>query len=264
MKKDRECKYCKQIFENIDGRVFSNHVRWCDKNTTNNDKGGKNISESLKNRTINRIGDFKDFEVICHKCNKKFTVKEREKKFPMKEKYFCSRSCANSRKHSKETKEKIRKNLQKKSEDIIKFSKVCPFCKNNFETFRKDQKCCSISCAAKNRYKHIDKTTLHYYRQRCIFQFNLADYPDEFDFDLIRENGWYKAKNHGDNPNGVSRDHIISVKYGYENEIDPKIISHPANCRLMKQSDNASKSNKCDITLEELLEKIEKWDKRYN
>ena len=49
----------------------------------------------------------KEFEVVCKNCGKKFFVVEEENKFPIKEKYFCSRSCANTRYHSIETKQKI-------------------------------------------------------------------------------------------------------------------------------------------------------------
>ena len=62
---------------------------------------------------------------------------------------------------------------------------------------------------------------------------------------------------------GVSRDHMYSVKQGFLNNTDLKIISHPANCRLVLQSDNASKSDACSITLEELLHRIKEWDKKY-
>jgi len=106
MKKNRQCKHCNEIFENIEGRKFSNHVRWCLKNPKV--ARGTN-SHSVGSRKANATrfgGEFKDFEVVCHKCNKKFIVKEREKKFPMKEKYFCSRSCANSKIWSEETNKK--------------------------------------------------------------------------------------------------------------------------------------------------------------
>ena len=49
------------------------------------------------------------------------------------------------------------------------------------------------------------------------------------------------------------------VKYGFENNISPEIISHPANCRLLKHRDNNKKNIKCDITIEELLNKIKNW-----
>jgi len=107
------------------------------------------------------------------------------------------------------------------------------------------------------------KDTLYHYRMCCVFKFNLADYPEEFDFSLIEEHGWYSAKNRGNNLNGVSRDHIVSVKYGYQNNIDPNIISHPANCRLMLHGSNVSKGEKCGMTVEQLKEKIRQWDEKY-
>ena len=58
-----------------------------------------------------KYGELKHFNVLCNKCNKEFDVEEREKIFPKKEKYYCSRSCANSRIHSEETKQKIKKTL---------------------------------------------------------------------------------------------------------------------------------------------------------
>lgn len=53
---------------------------------------------------------------------------------------------------------------------------------------------------------------------------------------------------------------MLSVREGFELGIDPKLISHPANCRLMKHTDNISKNKKSVITVEELLEKIKEFD----
>lgn len=54
----------------------------------------------------------KEFKVKCKKCGKEFTVIEEETKFPIKgDKYFCCRSCANTRYHSNETKQKISKSI---------------------------------------------------------------------------------------------------------------------------------------------------------
>lgn len=80
---------------------------------------------------------------------------------------------------------------------------------------------------------------------------------------LIEKYGWYKAKNHGDNLNGVSRDHMYSVMEGYRNNIDYNLISHPANCKLLKQTDNVSKRDNCSITLDELNKRIFEWDNKY-
>ena len=61
----------------------------------------------------------------------------------------------------------------------------------------------------------------------------------------------------------VYRDHLVSVKYGFINNIDPKIISHPANCQLLKHTNNSIKKDKSDLTLTELLNKIEKWEIKF-
>jgi len=82
------------------------------------------------------------------------------------------------------------------------------------------------------------------------------DYPSYFDLFLIEKYGWYKAKNRGDNPNGISRDHMISIVDGFKNNIPPEIIKHPANCQLMKHPDNNRKNTKSSITIEELKSKI--------
>ena len=48
-------------------------------------------------------------------------------------------------------------------------------------------------------------------------------------------------------------DHIYSRKAGFENGVDPKIIAHWANLRIITANHNRIKSHTCDITLEELL-----------
>ena len=57
---------------------------------------------------------------------------------------------------------------------------------------------------------------------------------------------------------------MFSVREGFELNIDPKIISHPANCQLLIHSQNISKHKKSSITLEELLKRIEDFNERYN
>jgi hypothetical protein len=62
------------------------------------------------------------------------------------------------------------------------------------------------------------------------------------------------------NPTGFHRDHMVSIAYGWENKIDPLIISHPANCEIMLSNDNIKKGSACSITIETLLYRIEKWN----
>lgn len=115
-----------------------------------------------------KFGLFKEFTVKCERCGKEFTVNEREKLFPQKEKYFCSRSCANSRTHSDETKEKIgetlikwnidnkikknNKNIKKqKKKQCVKTKYYCKNCGKEFEDYRKKRIYCSKSCCAEWR-----------------------------------------------------------------------------------------------------------------
>ena len=107
------------------------------------------------------------------------------------------------------------------------------------------------------------RSDLANYRADCTFKFNLSDFPDEFDFSLIEAYGWYKPKNRGNNLNGVSRDHAISVRYGFDNGIPAYHLSHPANCILMKHGDNVAKYTRNSFTYEELLQRIDRWNKKY-
>lgn len=93
MKKDRVCKYCGTKFEMTEGKVFSNHVRWCDKNTTNGDKGRSNLRKAVDGY----LGPIKTFTLICSKdeCNNEYQVNCREHQLD-KQKKYCSRSCSNS------------------------------------------------------------------------------------------------------------------------------------------------------------------------
>lgn len=101
------------------------------------------------------------------------------------------------------------------------------------------------------------------YRADCAFKFNLSDYYDEFDFTLIESYGWYKPKNRGNNLYGVSRDHSVSVRYGFDNNLPPEHLAHPANCSLMQHSKNASKGKNNTMSYVELLKRITVWDEKY-
>lgn len=268
MRKDRTCEYCKTLFPDEEGRVFSNHVRWCKKNTTNGDKGVSAFLSSCRKtvdaRILSEKGRLEEFNVTCEKCKKVFVVSEWNKLHPQRPQYFCSRECANSRgPRSVDFKEKIRARCREKAEKRVMPTSDCPVCGKTIIQARKQfKKTCSRTCALRSR-STTEPGSLKEYRGLCSFRFSLNDYPDEFDFLLVEKYGWYRAKNRGDNLNGVSRDHIVSVRFGYENRIDPKIISHPANCQLLRHNDNVSKYKKCGLTIDELMMKIIHWDDKY-
>jgi len=112
----------------------------------------------------------------------------------------------------------------------------------------------------RGKFPKSNQNGIKRYRQLCEFDFDLKDYPDKFNFKLIKDFGWYKAKNRGDNPNGVNRDHMYSIKDGFVNNISPEIIKHPANCELVLHQDNLKKHTNSSISLNELLDKIKHWD----
>lgn len=69
------------------------------------------------------------------------------------------------------------------------------------------------------------------------------------------------------NPNNLKRgkkfyhiDHKYSIKSGFINNIPIEIISHPCNLFMIWYKDNLIKQDKCDISLNELLENIKNYD----
>lgn len=257
----RKCKHCNKEFSDVNGKWFSNHVRWCEKNPNRTDTDG--IAKASREHFDKKLGLVKEFKVHCSKCNKEFTVEEREKQFPKRKEYFCSRSCSNTRNLTQETKDKIRDGIVLYNGGINKLieKRICLYCNKEFETKgRVNQRFCSVKCGAAS---HKSSNEYLAYRHACKFGFNVWDYPEEFDLNLIYKYGWYKPKNRGDNLKGVSRDHKISITFGWENGIDPAIIKHPANCKLMRHNENISKHKKCSIELQQLKESIESWEKKY-
>jgi hypothetical protein len=107
------------------------------------------------NRNNKKYGFRKDFTVKCCKCLKEFVVNEREKLHPVKEKYYCSRKCSNTRTITEETKTKIRNSLTKKI-NIIKIEIFCKECNKKFNVaqYQKNRKFCSQSCNTRWRNKH--------------------------------------------------------------------------------------------------------------
>ena len=180
---------------------------------------------------------------------------------------FCNSSCSAS--HTNRGREvtwgdkigtSIKKYIIEKNKNNPKQNKKT--CLNCSKLFLKNKFFCSLNC--KREYERNNMNSLVRYRMDCKFNFNLADYKEEFDFKLVKEYGWYSPSNKKNNLGGVSRDHMFSIREGFEMNIDPKILSHPANCQLLIHSKNISKHRKSSITLEELLTKIEEFDKKYN
>lgn len=55
-------------------------------------------------------------------------------------------------------------------------------------------------------------------------------------------------------------DHIFSKSDGFRYNVDPALIAHPANLRIISGSANSSKNFRSEISLQVLLERIEEWN----
>ncbi len=238
-------------------------------------KNGTGLSKDCKENYLNNIKK-------CLNCGADIPYENRRNK-------FCNKSCSSSYNNIKRKGVKIKlsnkgrvalqesayKNLhntdkdraekerEEKREVYVKNPRKCLNCGKDisFELYLKGRTHCNKKCKIELGRKNMDKFSV--YKKEASFKFNLSSYPEEFDFDLIKEHGWYKPVNRGNNTGGVSRDHIYSVRKGFEDGIDPNIISHPANCQLMVHSKNISKNKRCGITINDLKEKISNWNKKY-
>lgn len=193
---------------------------------------------------------------------------------------YCGRKCANSRiwtdddklKKSISAKKSINVHLANTNEERRKhvgeiMKKRAKEGKINFQVLKSPKVKEKVKKTWQRKsidwFNSLDRKKYQDYRKLCAFRFSLNDYPNEFDFELIKKFGWYKAKNKGDNPNGISRDHMFSISEGFKQNIDPYLISHPANCKLMQHGENFKKKAKCCITLKELEQRIKEWNNKY-
>lgn len=235
------------------------------------------VSKTFKEKKRKNEKEYYQEPKKCKECNEVISYNK-------KENMFCCGSCSTSYTNKKRKSnykykltdegrkiliESANKNLLnnkgikyiKEKELYSENYKKCLNCDSILEFRYRNRVFCNIKC--KKDYYSKNRTDIENYKKDCQFKFNLKDYENEFNFKLIEQYGWYKAKNRGDNLGGVSRDHMYSVMGGFRNNIEPKIILHPANCKLMIHNKNVSKSDKCSITIEKLEDNIKKWNLKY-
>lgn len=233
------------------------------------------VNKHLRDYKKNSVGLSKKDEYLktpkkCGNCGEVLSYEKRHNT-------YCGNSCSAIIKNktrvlpskynmSKEGVDSIKKANQDRykhlREEYLMKPKKCKNCEQELSYKKRENVFCDMTCKKEYHQENIEK--YRRYQLDCRFDFNLADYNEEFNFGLIEEHGWYTPSN-SNNPNtkGVSRDHIFSVRRGFELGISSEIIKHPANCRLMIHSENIGKGKNCDIGIEELKEKIKEWDKKY-
>jgi hypothetical protein len=264
-----------------------------------NETNGKNVYCSLKCRNIYVNKHLRNYEKvvntnkikrdnaeieyllnprICRFCGENIPFEKRLDNFD-----FCNHSCSakfNNKlrkgiKHKKynlseEGRKKILASVyNRKYVDKYEFERYeyyknpnkCINCNKILEFKYRNRINCNLKC--KKEYHTKNKEEFDLYKALSKFNFNLSDYNEEFDFSLIEKYGWYKAKNNGDNVDGVSRDHMFSIKEGFRRLINPLLLAHPANCELIVNKHNQSKSDDCSLSIETLLQRIEQFEVKY-
>lgn len=119
MQATRTCSHCHQTFKAIEGKIFSNRVRWCTENPASS-KYRKQIAELTSGTPIVPV------QKRCLHCSKHFMAVRHGDYLPK----FCSRSCSVSsrnegrpRKHSRETRAKMSRGAKRAFRENPELSK---------------------------------------------------------------------------------------------------------------------------------------------
>lgn len=179
----------------------------------------------------------------CLYCNKDLNEKHQMR--------FCSNSCSAKYNNSKKDFTKIKTGPKPREKNE----------KSLFSTLYKCKcKHCGVEWRGRIQQRICDEHASlysHEGRAKYWFTFSISSYPDIFDGELLRKHGMRSKSN----PNGVTRDHKVSVDEAIRNGYDPYYIKHPLNCELMLFKDNAKKNTKSSISYADLVSKVDEYDK---
>jgi hypothetical protein len=271
------CPKCKKLFDSVFGLVGHKRMHGPSGGKINNPVCCCLITK--KELFVRDLEKYQRSLKPCKHCQKLFK--------PGMAKWFCSHSCSasfNNKKRASRTIEsrlKTSLSLRKKpprkiksprtTDETLKQLKVkkdktvvigpfsqmftcsCKHCQAKFVSRIKKQYCVEhrdlYSTSNKSGYK---------------FTFNVFHYPDLFDINLLKNVGWFGPGGKAGkwNPNGLSRDHKVSVNDAISNSYDPYYITHPLNCELMPHIENNKKKTKSSITYEELKRLVDDYDNK--
>ena len=197
---------------------------------------------------------------------------------------FCNLTCCN-RENARRQKIKAIEVQQTKRLAYEENPRKCIGCQGliSWESFNKSgAKYCSNSCASQannlkrsqqSRNKQRRSLLLRFnqtddlpnrkfkeiYYSLASFKFNVRDYPGLLNLELLDKHGWYSAggrSNKAVNKDGITRDHMLSIRDGINWNIHPLLLSHPVNCRFISASENSKKNSKSLIQAAQLFESI--------
>lgn len=89
-----KCKHCEEKFEFQTTSEKANHARWCDANPSPRETA--RMKEARRTRVDRELGHETTLTVTCEMCPREFSVTGRVKHIEKKQKFYCSRACANS------------------------------------------------------------------------------------------------------------------------------------------------------------------------
>lgn len=216
------CKYCNKEFKKY--QSLAAHLSHCKLNPNYNAEKDKNrqnkrnITKKIKLKLIEQTRKIR--KLICIRCGKEYELNLTDKEFENK-KYskFCSRSCANSRQHSEETKRKISQSLQKTNHQ-----RICKVCGKTYTYIRgtdTTNKFCSHDCLKyfKSHFKEFlskeSLLSLHNFGiQNIIKQGDIKRSKNEIEFCKLCENYFNNVEHNKPIFNGWDADVIIhDIKY---------------------------------------------------
>ena len=223
-----------------------NHLKSLDKHKSN----GKKLKKQCEQKYYTN-------PKICLNCQCVITYERKQNK-------FCSSSCAatynnkklvGSRRYGPRKKNALTSYERKKLKNNI----VGPYS----TLYRCKCKVCDKVTVSRYQKKFCKNHNEHYShngRAKYWFTFRLMDYPDLFDFELLKEYGMRsRGKN---NIDGVVRDHKVSVADAIANGYDSHYIKHPLNCKLLLNKDNAKKHKASSMSYEELVKQVNEYEKK--
>lgn len=160
---------------------------------------------------------------------------------------FCSRSCA--AKYNNKNRIKSEESKKKTSKSILTYREQNP---QALEQSRKN----GLNQRGKRWAKKPNPNWTAYKEAAKFYTpcYILEQIPN---YHLVYQIGWYHPKK---NTNGASRDHMYSVKDGWDHNVPIEIIKHPANCQIMTILENKRKGKKSSISLDKLYQLIELWE----
>jgi len=241
-------------------------------------KKSPNMSKQKEKCEQDRLVSFERYLISpnqCKCCNAILSYDKRKQK-------FCGRSCSASYNNSNRDETIKNKTIATLKNTIATKSQI----KNQFGVFNRRTSftpdgpytkiyLCICKYSGQKFYSATVKTvhpnltiSKERYNYACKFTFGISNYTEWFSTasELIRKHGWYStpgSRKGTTNLNGISRDHLYSVHDGWINSVPPHILRHPANCNLVTHKENQSKNRKSKITLYELYERIERFNRIY-